>query len=98
MHFVLIYEVGADFFAQRTEFRGEHLAHAWKAADAGDLLLGGAFAEPTDQAQLLFRGASPDVAARFAEADPYVRNGLVKRWRVVQWNTVVGQGAANPIR
>jgi uncharacterized protein YciI len=98
VHYVLIYEVGKDFFARRTEYRKKHLALAWEAADAGHLLLGGAFAEPTDQARLLFTGPSSDVAVHFAKADPYVRNGLVKSWRVVQWNTVVGKAAANPLR
>jgi uncharacterized protein YciI len=98
VHFVLIYEFGPDFFARRTEFRKEHLALAWTAVDAGHLVLAGAFAEPSDQAQILFSGPSPAVATRFAEADPYVRNGLVTRWRVVQWNTVVGLAAANPLR
>ena len=98
MHFVLMYEVGPDFFERRGAFRGEHLALAWRVADSGSLVLAGAFEEPTDQAMLLFSASSPDAAMRFAEADPYVRNGLVKRWRVVRWNTVVGQHAANPIR
>ena len=26
----------------------------------------------------------------FAQADPYVRNGLVREWRVREWNVVVG--------
>ena len=39
---------------------------------------------------LLFEGESPDAAKRFANADPYVRNGLVRRWEVRKWATVVG--------
>ena len=61
-------------------------------------MLGGALAEPSDRAVLLFEGDSPDAAKRFANADPYVRNGLVKRWEVRQWTTVVGDSAANPVR
>ena len=98
MHFVLIYEVGEDFIERRTRFRNEHLTLAWQAANAGELLLAGALAEPADQALLLFEATTPDVAARFAQADPYVRHGLVKRWRVQPWNTVVGRYAAVPKR
>lgn len=98
MHYLLIYEVDPEFVQRRAQFRSEHLALAWHAADTGDLLLAGASAEPTDQAFLLFSGQSPDAATRFAESDPYVRNGLVKSWRVVQWNTVVGHDASNPVR
>lgn len=98
MHFLLIYDVGPDFVSRREQFRDEHLALAWRAARSGELLLGGAVAEPTDQAFLLFCGSSPDSAVRFAQEDPYVRNGLVRNWRVKQWNTVVGEQAAIPVR
>ena len=34
----------------------------------------------------------------FARADPYVVGGLVTRWHVREWTTVVGQFAADPVR
>ena len=43
---------------------------------------------------LPFRGDSPAAAQAFAVADPYVTNGLVTRWHVREWTTVVGDGAA----
>ena len=49
-----------------------------------------------DHSVLVFRGPSPQPAESFAQADPYVLNGLVKRWRVRPWNTVVGDGATLP--
>ena len=87
-----------DYLERRGEFRTEHLNMAWAAAERGDLLLGGALAEPADRAILLFQGDSPAAAEAFAAADPYVRNGLVRRWEVRAWTTVVGEGAANPVR
>jgi hypothetical protein len=30
------------------------------------------------------------VAERFAENDPYVKQGLVKNWKVRQWAVVIG--------
>jgi len=96
-HFMLIYEVGPDFMQRRAEFRDEHLALAWKAAEAGELMLAGALEESAGQAFLLFRG-SREAALRFAAADPYVKNGLVKSFRVRQWLTTVGAGAAQPTR
>ena len=98
MHFLLIYDLTADYLARRSQFRDEHLTLAWRSADAGELLLGGAVDNPPDQAFLLFEAASPDAAIRFAENDPYVKHGLVQRWRVRQWNTVAGERAASPIR
>src|SRR5688572_30105415 len=96
-HFMLFYEVGPAFVRRRAQFRDEHLALAWKAADAGELVLAGALEEPAEQAFLLFRGAR-EAALRFAASDPYVRHGLVKGFKVKQWHTVAGATAAAPLR
>ena len=97
MHYLLFYEVGDDYVAKRTKFRDEHLAKAWKASQRGELVLGGALANPADGAVLLFKGESPRVAEDFARSDPYVTGGAVKRWYVREWNTVAGQEAATPV-
>jgi len=98
MHYLLFYEAADDYLARRAEFRGVHLALAWNASERGELLLGGALANPVDGAVLLFKGDSPKVAEDFARTDPYVTSGLVKRWYVREWTTVAGEGAAMPIR
>ena len=98
MHYLLMYEVGPDYLEQRATFREEHLRLAWQAHARGELVLGGALADPVDGAVLLFQGESPEVAERFAVADPYVRHGLVSHWRVRPWITVAGTEAATPIR
>ncbi|HEX6288358.1 MAG TPA: YciI-like protein [Herpetosiphonaceae bacterium] len=98
MHYLLLYDVAPDYLARRDAFRAEHLTLAWQAHARGELLLGGALADPVDGAILLFQGDSPAVAERFAAGDPYVRNGLVIRWRVRPWTTVVGDWAAIPVR
>ncbi|MGI8979036.1 MAG: YciI-like protein [Pirellulaceae bacterium] len=94
MHYLLIYEVVPDYAEKRVPFRTEHLALARAACHQGDLLLGGALADPIDGAVLLFQGDSPSAAEAFAAADPYVRHGLVTNWKVRTWTTVVGDGAA----
>ncbi len=88
MHYLLIYEVVEDYVAKRAAFRAEHLQLAQAASMRGDLLLGGALAEPVDKALLLFR--SQEAAEAFANSDPYIQNGLVLKWSVRQWNTVAG--------
>jgi uncharacterized protein YciI len=98
VHFLLFYDFVPDYLERRGAFRPEHLALAWRAQERGELILGGALADPIDQGVLLFQGESPDVARRFAESDPYVKNGLVARWRVRPWTTVVGAQAATPVR
>jgi uncharacterized protein len=98
MHYLLFYEVGDDYVARRAEFRSRHLAMAWSASDRGELVLGGALANPVDGAVLLFKGDSPAVAEDFAKSDPYVLNGLVKRWYVREWMTVAGDAATQSLR
>ncbi len=92
----LFYHVVDKFVERRASFREAHLIHAQRAAERGDLMLGGALAEPPDTALIVFRSDSPDTARAFAEQDPYVRNGLVERWEVRPWNVVVGQLANLP--
>ncbi|MGE0041616.1 MAG: YciI-like protein [Vicinamibacterales bacterium] len=96
-HFLLFYDVTDDYLARRADFRGVHLEKAWAAQARGELVLAGAFADPVDGAVLLFKGESKAVAEEFAKTDPYVLNGLVARWRVREWTTVVGDGAATPV-
>lgn len=95
-HFLLFYELAPDYLARRPAFRDAHLALAWAAVERGELLLGGAVGDPVESALLLFSAA--DAARAFAQADPYVAQGLVTAWRVAPWNTVVGAEAANPVR
>src|SRR5580692_386280 len=71
MHYLLFYEAAEDYLERRAPFREEHLALAWQAHERGELILGGAFANPIDGAVVLFQGDSPAVAERFALADPY---------------------------
>jgi uncharacterized protein YciI len=96
-HFLLLYDLESDYLERRAAFRTEHLRKAWASVARGELMLGGALTEPADGAVLLFKGDSPRVAEAFAAQDPYVKNGLVKRWRVREWTTVVGDGAATPV-
>src|SRR2546422_11467690 len=98
MHYLLIYDLVPEYLERRSEFRKEHLALAWKASERGELVLGGALADPVDGAVLLFRGDSTKVAEKFAKADPYVTSGAVKRWHVREWMTVAGEDAATPIK
>lgn len=92
-----MYEVSSDYVQRRGEFRQEHLRLAWDSHKRGELILGGALDNPVDSAILLFQGDSPAAAEQFAMADPYVRHGLVIRWRVRSWTTVVGATASMPI-
>lgn len=96
MHFLLTYTLAPDYLDRRAALRDAHLGLAWTAVERGDLLLGDAVGDPVESALLLFTDAG--AARAFAEADPYVTEGLVTHWRVAPWHTVVGAEAATPVR
>jgi uncharacterized protein len=96
MHWLLFYDLSDDYLERRPAYRAEHLALAGDAYERGELVLAGALADPVDGALLVFRGENSSAAESFANADPYVANGLVTSWRVRSWTTVVGDGASPP--
>jgi uncharacterized protein YciI len=89
-YYALIYEAVEDFVARRTPFREEHLGMARKAYERGELVLAGALPDPPVGALLIFQATSPVPAEQFAANDPYVKNGLINKWKVRNWNVVVG--------
>ncbi len=97
-HFLLLYTTASDYLDRRGSYRSEHLRLAWAAQASGELVLAGALADPPDGAVLLFQGDSPECAAAFARTDPYVLNGLIEKWEVREWTTVVGDAATMPVR
>ncbi len=97
-HWILFYQTVPDHAERRKPHRDLHLRKAWEAHERGELLLGGALTVGDATAALMFRGEGPEAAQAFAEADPYVTEGLVTRWWVSEWVTVVGDDAATPIR
>lgn len=97
MHYLLFYEKAPEAALLQKEYQADHRAHCQAAARSGELLLGGSLTDPEDgRAVLLFRCDRPDVVEAFAKADPYVIAGVVRRWRVRRWHTVVGPAAAHP--
>ena len=90
MYYMLLYEVVDDFINRRAPFREEHLGMVRKAHERGELFMAGALSDPVDGAALVFRTENRAVPERFAENDPYVKEGLVKSWKVRKWNVVIG--------
>jgi hypothetical protein len=90
MHFLLFYDYVEGAVERRAPFREGHLRLAREALARGELLMGGAFAEPVDGAALLFQADDASVVEAFVRRDPYVTNGVVTRWRIRPWTVVVG--------
>jgi uncharacterized protein YciI len=95
-YYILSYHVVDDYLTRRAQFRDDHLCLAREAHARGELLLGGALADPADQALLVFRVRNRAVIEEFVRNDPYVVNGLVKRWEIRSWTVVIGADAAAP--
>jgi uncharacterized protein YciI len=90
VYYALMYDVVADYLERRPAFRDEHLSLARAAHQRGELLFAGAWADPADGALLLWRTADRSAVEEFVQADPYVRNGLVTKWRIREWTVVIG--------
>lgn len=95
-YFVLFYDTTDDYIARRAQFRSQHLELAREAYARGELVLAGALADPVDRALLIFRAADKSAVESFARHDPYVMQGLVRRWEVRPWTVVIGNDPAEP--
>jgi uncharacterized protein YciI len=89
-YYLLEYTLIDDYIARRVAFREVHLTLAREAHSRGDLILAGALDEPPDRAVLVWRTDDRSIVERFAEDDPYVRNGLVTSWTIRPWTVVIG--------
>jgi uncharacterized protein len=89
-YFVLQYDVVEDFVNKRTPLRPAHLKEVREAYGRGELVMAGALADPA-AALLIFRVADKSTVESFATNDPYVKEGLVRKWTVRPWTVVVGQ-------
>jgi uncharacterized protein YciI len=92
-YYVLTYEVVDNFAVRRTIYRENHLRLVRDAHTKGELVLAGAVGDPPGRALLVFRSPDRTAAEAFAQNDPYVREGLVRRWDVQPWAVVVGGDA-----
>ena len=86
-HYILFYDLVEDYVARRGPLREQHLGLVRAARERGEVVLAGALANPTDRAVLVFR--SKEAAEAFAQADPYVKTGLITAWCVREWTVVV---------
>lgn len=89
MFYLLIYDVVENYVERRAAFRDEHLKLAKEYAEQGALILGGALADPVDQAVLVFKADSPAPVEAFVARDPYIQHGLIRSYRIRPWTVVI---------
>ena len=83
---ILFYDYVDDILERREPFRAEHLAAIRAGQEDGRILMAGPLGDPPHGGALVF--VDPTAAEAFAQADPYVTNGLVTSWRVDLWTLV----------
>ena len=82
-YYILFYKTDDDFIEQRKPFRTNHLQIVKQGLEDGTLIMGGALDEPADEAIIVFKDKTS--AETFAANDPYVKNGLIKKWEIRPW-------------
>jgi len=88
VHQVLFYDYVENVVERRAPYREAHLALVgqWKAD--GKVVSGGALGQPPTGAMIVFLVDDPAAVDAFVAEDPYVRNGIVTRHRIVPWTVV----------
>ena len=82
---VLLYESADDVLAKAGPHFPAHLARLQEFHRRGELLTVGTFADPQrDGSMSIF--ASREAAEEFVAEDPFRLNGVVRGWRLLEWN------------
>lgn len=85
MKYVLFYESGEDVASKAPAFFPAHQARLDEFHGRGVLLMVGTFENPQDNGSMAIF-SDREAASEFARGDPFVVNGVVERWRVLEWH------------
>jgi len=83
MKFVLTYDLAPDGMPKAMEHFAAHSARLNDFHARGVLLMAGPLGNPPVGALAIF--TTREAAEEFVEGDPFVTNGVVAAWRVVEW-------------
>ena len=86
---IILYHFVDDFIQKRTPVRMDHLNYLETYVQRGLLFLGGAL-DPIKKMGLIVFGGSNDQAMSLVKQDPYIREGLVVDFEIINWNVVIG--------
>jgi uncharacterized protein YciI len=88
-------KLGDGGLARAREVFPRHSDYAARFGESGDLLLIGTFADPVaDGSMGVF--VSRDAAERFVAGDPFVTEGVVAEWRILDWNADIHAAITPP--
>lgn len=84
MKTVSFYEVAPDALPKIKEHYPAHFARLQEFHARGVLIAAGPLGNPPESAMGIF--TSREAAEEFIKCDPFVINGLVGKWRLLEWN------------
>jgi uncharacterized protein YciI len=73
---------------RRLAVRPEHREYAQRLYDAGSIRMSGPLADDSG-AVIIYRADSLEAARELVDADPYVREGVVREVSLREWNAVI---------
>jgi uncharacterized protein YciI len=84
MRYVVFYESAENMLPLAREHFPAHQARWQSFVDRGDLIGIGPFGDPQNEGSMAIF-TSREAAEEFAESDPFVLEGVVKRWHIREW-------------
>jgi uncharacterized protein YciI len=85
---VLFYESADDVRVKAPLHFQAHLARWKEFQDRGTLPMIGTFANPQEEGSMAIF-TTREAAEAFATSDPFVLNGVVRRWSIREWNGAI---------
>jgi uncharacterized protein YciI len=86
MKIVSFYEMAPDALSKVRVHYPMHRARLDEFHARGVLLAAGPLGNPPEGAMGIF--TTREAAEEFIKGDPFIINGLVSKWRLVEWNVV----------
>ena len=87
MKVVMFYEVAPDGLSKAKDNIEGHRRRLMEFKAKGVLLMAGPFANPAEGALGIF--TNKESAEEFIQGDPFMVNGVVGKWRLVEWNEIL---------
>jgi uncharacterized protein YciI len=86
--YVLLYESADDVRSKAPMHFPAHVARWKEFQQNGTLLMIGTFGNPQDEGSMAIF-TTRQAAEAFARSDPFVLNGVVRRWSIREWNEAI---------
>jgi uncharacterized protein len=86
--YVLLYESADDVLTTAPLHFAAHRAWLDKFHARGEILMVGTFGDPVGQGSMSIF-PTREAAQAFVDGDPFVREGVVARWEIRDWNEVL---------